>query len=87
DRDTDEDGVFDEAGAISTIRVSISSSGIQGNDISRPSGISKDGRFVAFYSFANNLVVPDDNHWYQDVFVHDRDTDEDGVFDEAGAIS
>lgn len=34
-------------------------------------GISSDGRYVAFYSNATNLV-PGDNNATQDVFVHDR---------------
>jgi hypothetical protein len=46
--------------------------------------ISDDGRFVVFTSFADNLVASDTND-VQDVFVRDRDFDNDGVFDEAGA--
>ncbi len=54
-----------------TTRVSVDSSGVQGNlDSSFPS-ISGDGRFVAFYSFANNLVSGDTNG-RADVLVHDR---------------
>ncbi|PQP35457.1 calcium-binding protein [Desulfobacteraceae bacterium SEEP-SAG9] len=144
DRDTDEDGVFDEAGAISTIRVSVDSSGNQANNWSEAPTISADGRYVAFISLASNLVpndtndytdvfvhdqqtgttvrisvdssgnqadhvngsaiisadgryvgfqshatnlIPGDTNDTNDAFIHDRDTDEDGVFDEAGAIS
>ena len=35
--------------------------------------ISADGRFVAFWSRASNLV-PDDDQWSENVFVHDRTT-------------
>ena len=35
--------------------------------------ISADGRFVAFSSYASNLVPGDTNGWY-DVFIHDRQT-------------
>ena len=35
--------------------------------------ISADGRFVAFSSYASNLVPGDTKGWY-DVFVHDRQT-------------
>jgi Tol biopolymer transport system component len=43
--------------------------------------VSRDGRFIAFQSLATNL--PGGNGFRQ-VFVHDRDVDENGVFDEAG---
>ncbi|MGH3659924.1 MAG: TolB family protein, partial [Micromonosporaceae bacterium] len=56
DRDTDADGIYDEAGAASTIRVSVSASGTQGNNDSKRPVISRDGRFVAFESYATNLV-------------------------------
>lgn len=52
-------------------RVSIASSGDQGNDHSWNPSISGDGRFVAFHSWASNLVSGDTND-VQDVFVHDR---------------
>ena len=47
---------------------------------------SQDGRFVAFLSFASNLV-PGDTNGVADIFLRDRDTDGDGVFDEPGAVS
>jgi hypothetical protein len=62
DRDTDN-----------TTRVSVDSNGLQGDRSSYRPDISDDGRYVAFYSLASNLVAGDSNyHW--DVFVHDRDT-------------
>jgi hypothetical protein len=54
-----------------TTRVSVDSAGVQGNAYSYDSSISADGRFVAFYSSAWNLVPGDTNGAY-DVFVHDR---------------
>ncbi|MCI0730039.1 MAG: hypothetical protein L0332_25425, partial [Chloroflexi bacterium] len=54
-----------------TTRVSIASDGTQGNADSFWSFISADGRYVAFESFANNLVGGDTNDVF-DVFVHDR---------------
>ena len=48
--------------------------------------MSADGRIVAFTSNATNLV-PGDTNELPDVFWHDRDTDNDGVFDEPGAIA
>ncbi len=58
-----------------TTLVSVSSSGEQGVFTSRFPSIPSDGRFVAFESFANNLVPGDTNaRW--DIFVHDRMTSE-----------
>jgi Tol biopolymer transport system component len=56
-----------------TTRVSLSSSGAQGDDLSLEPSISADGRFVAFDSSASNLV-PGDTNGVQDVFVRDRVT-------------
>jgi Tol biopolymer transport system component len=55
-----------------TSRVSVGAGGLQGNsDSAFVSGISSDGRFVAFVSAASNLV-PGDSNLVQDVFVRDR---------------
>jgi Tol biopolymer transport system component len=54
-----------------TTRVSVSSSGAEGNLYSGEPAISPDGRFVAFVSEATNLVAGDTNG-VADVFVHDR---------------
>ena len=55
-------------------RVSVDSAGNQGNDTSFGSpSISADGRFVAFYSFAANLVPGDTNN-IPDIFVRDLST-------------
>jgi Tol biopolymer transport system component len=54
-----------------TTRVSVSSSGEQGNAASHTPAISADGRYVAFESAANNLV-PGDTNTVWDIFVHDR---------------
>ena len=56
-----------------TERVSISSSGEQGNDNSPYMGISisADGRYVAFDSSASNLI-PEDTNAHNDSFVRDR---------------
>jgi Tol biopolymer transport system component len=69
-----------------TVRVNVASSGTQANDGSAEVGISADGRFVVFDSFASNLV-PGDTNGVLDVFLRDRDTDADGVFDEPEAVS
>lgn len=57
-----------------TSRASVASGGAQGNGGSLyTSPISPDGRFVAFQSFASNLVAGD-NNVQMDIFVHDRQT-------------
>ncbi|MCY2987091.1 MAG: S8 family serine peptidase, partial [Planctomycetota bacterium] len=52
-------------------RISVSNNGIEGNGQSSTSSISADGRFVAFTSYASNLVPGDTNN-SQDAFVFDR---------------
>ena len=68
-----------------TVRVSVDTSGAQADGPSDEPSISADGRYVAFLSRATSLVTADDNG-IADVFLHDRDTDADRVFDEAGAV-
>jgi CSLREA domain-containing protein len=69
-----------------TGRLSVSAGGGEANDASFDPAISADGRYVAFYSYASNLVPGDTNndcainHGSQghdncrDVFVHNRQT-------------
>ncbi len=59
--------------AQTTERVSVATGGTQGDAYSRTGSISADGRFVAFYSLATNLVSGDTNSKF-DIFVHDRQT-------------
>lgn len=54
--------------------VSTDSSGSFPNETSSEPSISDDGRFVAFFSRASNLVPSDANGTGGDVFVHDRAT-------------
>jgi len=88
DRDSDGNGIFDEAEKIMTRRVSVTSSGEQaapcnmGNSF--PS-ISNSGRFVCFASQAANLA--EGANGMLQIYVHDRDADEDEIFDEAGAVA
>jgi Tol biopolymer transport system component len=54
-----------------TERVSVLTGGAQGNSFSWVPAISADGRFVAFDSYASNLVAGDTNGCH-DIFVRDR---------------
>ena len=69
-----DDGVLDvyvnDTLTGSTTRVSVASDGTPGNRDSANESISPDGRYIAFYSSASNLV-PDDTNSALDVFVHD----------------
>jgi Tol biopolymer transport system component len=56
-----------------TTLVSLDSAGNQGNSYSIFPSISADGRFVAFYSFASNLVPGDTNNT-DDIFVVDTNS-------------
>ena len=63
-----------------TTRVSLDSAGTEGNDDSAHPSVSANGRYVAFHSFADNLVIGDTNTTCfgtpscRDVFVRDRQT-------------
>ena len=95
--DNDGDKVFNENCADifvrdrqlgTTTRVSVATGGGQANGQSRDPAISADGRYVAFYSYASDLVPGDTNYSCDnnrdgiytdncpDVFVHDRQTGE-----------
>jgi Tol biopolymer transport system component len=62
-----------------TILLSQSAEGKIGNGDSTFATISADGRYVAFSSLADNLV-PNDTNAAADIFIVDRDADNDGMF-------
>ncbi|MCB9420228.1 MAG: PD40 domain-containing protein [Ardenticatenaceae bacterium] len=68
-----------------TMHVSKSSAGVDANQQCGSPAISADGRYVVFHSWADNLTPLDTNGW-PDVFLHDRDVDNDGIFDEPGQV-
>jgi len=87
DRDADGNGVFDDAPGDVQI-VSVSSAGVIGNGESTRPNISEDGRFVVFVSTSTNLVSGDTNQLSSfDLFVHDRDPDENGDFTDAPGVT
>jgi len=72
--DTNKTGdifVFDRADGTTT-RVSVASDGTQGDGMSSDPSISPDGRYVAFWSGADNFVS-DDTNGKRDIFLADRD--------------
>ncbi len=73
DRDTDNDGDFDEPGAVRTTRISMGYDGSQPNSDSWEVSISYDGRYIAYSSDASNLISNDTNGM-RDVFLYDRVT-------------
>jgi Tol biopolymer transport system component len=66
-----EDAFVHDRLTAQTTRVSVDSSGGESTGYTVVSGISADGRFVAFYSSASTLA-PLDLNGTADVFVHDR---------------
>jgi hypothetical protein len=82
DRDADQNGTFDDAGGTALTLMSKEDDGtpimvVPGDDIA---SISDDGRRVAYYSYLAGTLAGA-------LRVHDRDSDADGLFDEAGAFS
>jgi Tol biopolymer transport system component len=61
------------AAAQGTARVSVDSSGVEGDSYSTYASISSDGTIVVFSSRAANLISNDTNGC-EDVFLHDRST-------------
>jgi Tol biopolymer transport system component len=71
DTNDDFDVFVNDRATTVTTRVSVDDSGTQANSESLRPSMSADGRYVAFYSDASNLVSGDTNG-ATDVFVHDR---------------
>jgi len=85
DRDTDQDGILDETGAIKTSVVSVNDQEQEANANMGATGMTPDGRFVIMSGRATNLT-PIHPSSTENVFLHDRDVSGDGMFDEAGDI-
>ncbi len=67
------------------IRMSVSPAGNQANGASASPSISANGRYVVFASKATNIVSPAPAGGFWQVYVHDRDADGNGTFDEPGS--
>ena len=70
---------------MATIRVSEGPAREEGADSVDSARLSPDGRYLLFVTTAA-LVAADTNGSY-DVYLRDRDTDADGIFDEPGAVA
>ena len=66
------------------VRLSVSTDGTQSDYPSTLKDVSADGRHVLFSTSAP--LVATDLNGVLDLYVRDRDTDRDGVFDEPGAV-
>jgi Tol biopolymer transport system component len=71
DTNRDQDVFVRDRRAGTTIRISVADDGSEANGESGGAAISGDGRIVAFWSDASNLV-PGDTYGRRDVFVRDR---------------
>ena len=69
-----------------TVRVNLATGGAQANAGGTHASISDDGRFVVFASVASNLVAGDFGV-EPDIFLHDRDPDADGIFDQGNGTT
>ncbi len=70
-----------------TYNMSIDSSGDQANDYSDNPAISTSGRYVVYESRATDLIPGGTTVGRSNIYLHDRDTDHDGIFDEPGYTS
>jgi Tol biopolymer transport system component len=64
--------VFDRSDG-STVRISVGAGDVQSDGMSSDPSMSPDGRYVAFWSGATNLVA-DDTNAKRDIFLFDRET-------------
>ena len=64
----EHDNQASSSGAQNTTRVSVASDGTQANSYSWSASISTNGRYVAFESYATNLVAGDTNaEWISEI--------------------
>ena len=70
-----------------TVRVSVATGGAQADGDSYWPVISATGRFVAFGGQASNLGGGVPPYQPMQVYVHDRDADANGIFDEPGGVA
>lgn len=89
DRDGNQDGHLDHPDDDFNILISKSTAGVQANGRSLFANMSPNGRFIAYWSNATNLVsgvVVPGGAVYQ-VYLYDADADGDGIYHEPGATT
>jgi Tol biopolymer transport system component len=86
DTNGESDVFVHDRASVAVVRVSVSSTGAEGDLGSYDASISADGRFVVFDSDADNLIAHDTNY-VTDVFLHDRDPDGNGIYDEGNGTT
>ena len=69
------------------MRVSVATDGTQGDRDAYYPSISADGRFVAFVSWATTFAPGVSSSAPRQMYLHDRDADADGIFDEPGGVT
>ena len=70
-----------------TVRISIATDGTQGDQDSYFPSLSADGRFVAFVSWSTTFVPGVTSGSPNQIYLHDRDADANGIFDEPGGAT
>jgi hypothetical protein len=58
DRDADADGILDEPGAVTLVRVTTGTANLEPNAASRAEAMTPDGRYVLFFSASTTLHAP-----------------------------
>jgi hypothetical protein len=70
-----------------TVRISLATAGTQGDADSYLPSISADGRYVSFISGATTFAPGTVQYGPMQVYIHDRDADGNGIFDEMGSTT
>lgn len=84
----DEDDLFLHDSATGLVAlISRTPSGASGNGPVRGGSMSDDGRYIVFASQATDMTTDPTSRSQYDIYLYDRDTNGNGVFDEPGAVS
>ena len=77
--------IFVKVGSADPVLVSKSSAGVPGNNYTDYPAMSANGEVVAFMTYSTNLIASDTNNT-NDIYIHDRDADDDDALDEPGFV-
>jgi hypothetical protein len=70
-----------------TVRISVATDGTQGDADSYSPTLSADGRYVTFVSSSSTFAPNITQYGPTQIYLHDRDVDGDGVYDDAGGTA